>query len=56
MPSIEVKPSPQGVPGAVTDPTRISAEDLDLRRRRRHDVNGYLARPADAGAATRGSS
>lgn len=48
MPSIEVKPSPWGVPGAVSDPTRISAEELTFPGAAGTEVNGYLARPADA--------
>jgi carboxymethylenebutenolidase len=48
MPSIEVKPSPRGVPGAVSDPTRISAEELTFAGAAGTQVNGYLARPADA--------
>jgi carboxymethylenebutenolidase len=48
MPSIEVKPSPHGVPGAVTDPTRISAEELTFPGTEGTPINGYLARPADA--------
>jgi carboxymethylenebutenolidase len=48
MPSIEVKPSPQGVPGAVSDPTRISAEELTYAGAGGTQVNGYIARPADA--------
>ncbi|HEY2719366.1 MAG TPA: dienelactone hydrolase family protein [Solirubrobacteraceae bacterium] len=48
MPSIEVKPSPHGVPGAVTDPTRISAEELTFGGDEGTPINGYLARPADA--------
>ncbi len=48
MPSIEVKPSPQGVPGAVSDPTRISGEELTFAGAGDTQVNGYLARPADA--------
>jgi len=48
MPSIEVKPSPQGVPGAVRDPTRISGEELTFPGAGGTAVNGYLARPADA--------
>jgi carboxymethylenebutenolidase len=48
MPSIEVKPSPRGVPGAVSDPTRISGEDLTFPGAEGTEVNGYLARPADA--------
>jgi carboxymethylenebutenolidase len=48
MASVEVTPSPQGVPGAVTDPTRISAEDITFAGAGGTQVNGYLARPADA--------
>jgi carboxymethylenebutenolidase len=48
MPSIEVKPSPRGVPGAVSDPTRISGEDLTFPGAGATEINGYLARPADA--------
>src|ERR1700684_4582656 len=48
MPSIEVTPSPRGVPGAVSDPTRISAEELTFPGAGGDHVNGYLARPADA--------
>jgi carboxymethylenebutenolidase len=48
MPSIEVKRSPQGVPGAVSDPTRIAAEELTFPGAGGTQVNGYLARPADA--------
>jgi carboxymethylenebutenolidase len=48
MPSVEVMASPQGVPGAVTDPTRISAEELTYSGAGGTQVNGYLARPADA--------
>lgn len=48
MPSIEVKASPQGVPGALTDPTRVSGEELTFPGADGTQVNGYLARPADA--------
>jgi carboxymethylenebutenolidase len=48
MPSIEVKSSPRGVPGAVSDPTRISGEELTFPGAGGTEVNGYLARPADA--------
>jgi carboxymethylenebutenolidase len=48
VPSIEVKASPQGVPGAVSDPTRISGESLTYAGAGGTQVNGYLARPADA--------
>jgi len=48
MPSTEVEQSPRGVPGAVNDPTRISAEQLTFAGAGGTQVNGYLARPADA--------
>ena len=48
MPSIEVTQSPKGVPGAVSDPTRISGEDTTFAGAEGTQVNGYLARPADA--------
>jgi len=48
MASIEVKPSPAGVPGAVGDPTRIVGEELTYPGAARAEINGYLARPADA--------
>jgi carboxymethylenebutenolidase len=48
MPSIEVTASPQGVPGALTDPTRVEAQELTFAGFDGERVNGYLARPADA--------
>ncbi len=48
MPSIEVTPSPRGVPGALSDPTRVSGEQLTFAGAGGTAVNGYLARPADA--------
>jgi carboxymethylenebutenolidase len=50
MASIEVKPSPEGVPGAVADPARIRAEELTFPGADGAEVNGYLARPADEGS------
>jgi carboxymethylenebutenolidase len=47
MPSIEVHASPQGVPGALTDPTRISGEELTFPGAGGEPVNAYMARPAD---------
>jgi carboxymethylenebutenolidase len=47
MASIEVTPSPQGVPGALSDPTRISGEELTYPGAGDTPVNAYLARPAD---------
>jgi carboxymethylenebutenolidase len=43
-----IAPSPDGVPGAVTDPTRIVGEDLTFAGAGGIEVNGYLARPAAA--------
>ncbi len=51
MTATSVKPSPEGVPGAVTDPTRITAEDLTFPSVDGTPINGYLARPAGADAA-----
>jgi carboxymethylenebutenolidase len=48
MTPVQVKPSPDGVPGAVADPGRILAEDLTYTGAGGTDVNGYLARPADS--------
>jgi carboxymethylenebutenolidase len=49
MASVEVRPSPEGVPGAVTDPARIAAEELTFVGAEGVQVNGYLARPAADG-------
>jgi carboxymethylenebutenolidase len=48
MPSIEVKSSPPGVPGAVGDPTRIVGDELTYPGAAGTEINAYLARPADA--------
>ncbi|HWX95478.1 MAG TPA: dienelactone hydrolase family protein [Solirubrobacteraceae bacterium] len=50
MASVEVRPSPEGVPGAVVDSTRIAAEELTFASADGVQVNGYLARPADTGS------
>jgi len=50
MPSAEVKPSPAGVPGAVTDPATVAGEELTFAGAGGTQVNGYLARPAAAGS------
>jgi len=47
MSSIQVKPSPEGVPGAVVDPSGLSGEELTFAGTGGTQVNGYLARPAD---------
>ena len=47
MPRVEIKPSPEGVPGAVTDTGRVEAEELTFAGDGGQQVNAYLARPAD---------
>ncbi|HEV2981450.1 MAG TPA: dienelactone hydrolase family protein [Solirubrobacteraceae bacterium] len=42
----EVKASPRGVPGAVTDPSRVRAQELTFAGAEGAEVNGYLALPA----------
>jgi carboxymethylenebutenolidase len=44
----QVKPSPQGVPGALTDPAKVTGEELTFAGAQGTPVNGYLARPADS--------
>ena len=46
MTSTEVKPSPAGVPGAVTDPSGLQGDDLVFPGAGGEAVNGYLACPA----------
>jgi carboxymethylenebutenolidase len=50
MTSTEVKPSPAGVPGAVTDPSGLQGEDLVFPGSGGDAINGYLASPAGAGS------
>jgi len=50
MASIDVKPSPDGVPGAVTDPRRVRAEELKFSGADATEINGYLARPRADGS------
>jgi carboxymethylenebutenolidase len=47
--AVQVKPSPQGVPGAVTDPAAVRAQELTFMGADEAAVNGYLALPADDG-------
>jgi carboxymethylenebutenolidase len=49
--AVQVKPSPEGVPGAVTDPSAVVTEELTFAGADGAHVNGYLARPADPEAA-----
>jgi carboxymethylenebutenolidase len=46
MTATQVSPSPEGVPGAVTDPTPIAAQDLTFASADGTQVRAYLARPA----------
>jgi carboxymethylenebutenolidase len=50
MEGVEVKPSPDGVPGAVSDPRRIAAEAVTFAGAGAEQVNGYLARPSEEGS------
>jgi len=53
---VTVKPSPDGVPGAVTDPSRVRAEALRFPGHGGTAVNGHLAVPAEpAGESGRGA-
>lgn len=49
MTEVQPKPSPEGVPGAVTDTSGILGEDLTYEGAGGDPVNGYLARPSDGG-------
>lgn len=49
MTTLDVQPSPEDVPGAVTDPSRIRAEELTYAGDGGDRVTGYLAVPAGAG-------
>jgi carboxymethylenebutenolidase len=49
MTVVQAKPSPEGVPGAVTDPSAVRAEELTYAGAAGDRVNGYLAVPAGAG-------
>jgi carboxymethylenebutenolidase len=48
-----VTPSPDGVPGAVTDPASILGENLTFAGAGGTEINGYLARPAAASPSPR---
>jgi carboxymethylenebutenolidase len=54
MTAAQVKPSPEGVPGAVSDTSRIAAEDLSFSGAEGTPVTGYLARPAYLAAPAAG--
>ncbi len=50
MTTATVVPSPAGVPGAVTDPSALAAEELTFAGAGGTQINGYLARPANPGS------
>ena len=50
MTATQVQASPDGVPGAVTDPASVAAEELTFAGAGGTQVNGYLALPAHTGA------
>src|ERR1700680_2696172 len=53
-PPVAIKPSPEGLPGAVTVPSRVRGEDLRFAGANGEQINGYLATPAaPAGAGGR---
>jgi carboxymethylenebutenolidase len=49
MPDPQVPPSPEGVPGAVTDPDSIEAREVAFPGAQAAEIRGYLARPAAPG-------
>jgi carboxymethylenebutenolidase len=49
MSAVAVKPSPEGVPGAVEDPTGLQAEALTYTGAGGEEVNAHLVRPTAAG-------
>jgi carboxymethylenebutenolidase len=48
MTATPVKPSPAGVPGALSDPARVAGEELTFAGAGGTHVNGYLARPVQS--------
>jgi carboxymethylenebutenolidase len=46
MTAVQVKASPAGVPGAVTDPAAIEAQEITFAGAGGTQINGYLAQPA----------
>src|SRR5690348_180786 len=50
MAAVAARPSPEGVPGAVVDPSLLAAEELTYAGADGTAVNAYVARPAAPGA------
>ncbi len=46
-PTVEVTPSPEGVPGAVTDPACVRGDDIHYPGAHDDSIGGYLAVPAE---------
>jgi len=53
MTGTQVKASPEGVPGAISDPSSVLGEELTFAGAGGTQINGYLARPAGTEPATR---
>jgi carboxymethylenebutenolidase len=49
MTDTEVRPSPEGVPGAVVDPSGLRGQSLTYPGAKGEPINGYLVRPAAPG-------
>src|SRR5271154_1159025 len=52
MSDTQVQASPPGVPGGLTDPSRVIGEQLTFAGSGEAQINGYLARPGDPNPAT----
>ena len=46
-PAVEIRPSPEGVPGAITDPSSILGERIVFAGAEGDPIDGYLAIPAE---------
>jgi carboxymethylenebutenolidase len=46
-PSVEITPSPEGVPGAIADPSSVLGEDIVFPGAEDDSINGYLSVPAE---------
>jgi carboxymethylenebutenolidase len=49
MSEVQIQPSPEGVPGAVSDPSLLAAEEVSVPGFERTPLYGYLARPSRPG-------
>ena len=54
MTTTQIKPSPVGVPGAVSDTSGLTAEELTFPGSGGDAVNGYLVRPSEPGTPRAG--